>query len=76
MSKRPPVEVGQRYRTATTSYGTTPTEWQVVGIFPSSASGIEHARLVSMDGRSETMTLASSVVADRARFTRIDEPSA
>jgi hypothetical protein len=29
-----------------------------------------------MDGRSETMTLASSVVADRARFTRIDEPSA
>jgi hypothetical protein len=35
-------------------------------------SGFEHARLRSVDIRAETMTLASSVVGDRARFTRID----
>jgi hypothetical protein len=68
---RHPVEVGQRYRTAGAAGGPPPV-WEVVAVYMPWQSGFEHARLRRVDVRAETMTLASSVVADRARFIRID----
>jgi hypothetical protein len=72
VTTRYPVEVGQRYRAVSVPGGSLPVVWEVVAIYMPWQSGFEHARLRSVDIRAETMTLASSVVADRARFTRID----
>jgi hypothetical protein len=44
----------------------------VVGIYLPWRGGFEHARMKSKNDRAETMTLASSVVTDKARFVRIE----
>jgi hypothetical protein len=67
-----PVEIGQRYRAVSVPGGSPPVVWEVVAIYMPWENGFEHARLRSVDIRAETMTLASSVVADKARFTRVD----
>ena len=66
------VEVGQRYRTASVPGGRLPTVWLVVEIYRPWRDGFEHARLKSDNERAETMTLATSVVADKARFIRVE----
>lgn len=66
------VEVGQRYRTASAPGGPLPIVWQVVAIYLPWQGGFEHARLKSDNDRAETMTLACSVIADKARFIRIE----
>jgi hypothetical protein len=64
------VEVGQRYRTVRLGSGPSSTRWEVVEIYVPWRGGFEHARLKSVDGSAETMTLATSVVADKKRFER------
>jgi hypothetical protein len=46
------------------------TVWEVVKVFLPWPGGIEHARLKSVVDQAETMTLATAVVADKARFVR------
>jgi hypothetical protein len=66
------IEVGQHYRTTSAAGGPAPVVWQVVGIYLPWRGGFEHARMKSKNDRAETMTLASSVVTDKARFVRIE----
>jgi hypothetical protein len=66
------VDVGNRYRTAGGEGGPLPTVWQVVRTYTPWSGGFEHACLKSDDARAETMTLATSVVADKTRFVRIE----
>ena len=63
------VVIGQRYRTVRSGGGPLPTVWEVVTIYRPWHDGIEHACLKSADG-SGTMTLATSVIADKKRFLR------
>jgi hypothetical protein len=72
MTAKHPVEVGQRYRTAGAPGSFLPIVWEVLAVYLPWRGGFEHARLRSVDVRAETMTLATSVVADKARFTRLD----
>jgi hypothetical protein len=72
MTARHPVEVGQRYRTAGAPGAFLPIVWEVSAVYLPWLGGFEHVRLRSVDVRAETMTLATSVVTDKARFTRID----
>ena len=61
------VEVGQRYRMIRA--GGVPSDlWEVTRVYLPWYSGIEHACIKSIAGRSETMTLATSVIADKKRF--------
>jgi hypothetical protein len=46
------------------------TVWEVVEVYVPWEGGFEHARLKSVDSSAGTMTLASSVVADKSRFVR------
>jgi len=62
------VEVGQRYRIVRAGGGPALTVWEVVEVYVPWRGGFEHARLKSADGSAATMTLASSVVADKTRF--------
>ena len=64
------VEVGQRYRTVRAGGGPSSTVWEVVEVYVPWEGGFEHARLKSIDGSAGTMTLATSVVADKKRFMR------
>jgi hypothetical protein len=63
------TEVGQRYRIV--AAGGVPSHlWEVMRVYMPWYGGLEHARLKSVDGSAETMTLATSVVADKKRFER------
>ena len=64
------IEVGQRYRTVRAGGGPSSTVWEVVEVYVPWEGGFEHARLKSIDGSAGTMTLATSVVADKKRFMR------
>jgi hypothetical protein len=64
------VEIGQRFRTVRVAGGPLPTVWEVVNIYRPWQNGIEHACLKSVDGSAGTMTLATSVIADKKRFAR------
>jgi hypothetical protein len=64
------VEVGQRYRIVRAGGTATLTIWEVVEVYVPWEGGFEHARLKSVDSSAGTMTLASSVVADKSRFVR------
>jgi hypothetical protein len=69
-----PVEVGQRYRILGASGvpvvvgagGLALALWAVTRVFM--RGGIEHACIKNLTGRPETMTLATSVIADKSRF--------
>jgi hypothetical protein len=50
--------------------GPSPTVWEVVTVYIPWEGGFEHACLKSVDGSAGTMTLATSVVADKRRFVR------
>ena len=63
------VEIGQRYRTVRAG-GALSSLWEVTEIYLPWQGGFEHARLKSIAGLSETMTLATSVIADKTRFVR------
>jgi hypothetical protein len=63
------VETGQRYRIVKSGGGPL-TVWEVVRIYRPWPGGFEHACLKSVDGSAGTMTLATSVVADKKRFVR------
>ena len=69
MSAGGKVETGQRYRVVRAG-GAPSTVWEVVRIYRPWPGGFEHACLKSVDGSAETMTLATSVVADKKRFVR------
>ena len=62
-----PVEVGQRYRMIRAG-GVPSGLWEVTRVYMPWYGGIEHACIKSLAGRSETMTLATSVIADKSRF--------
>jgi hypothetical protein len=62
------VEIGQRYRTVRAGGGPSPTVWEVVKVYMPWQGGFEHACIKSIAGLSETMTLATSVIADKNRF--------
>ena len=64
------IEVGQRYRTVRAGGGPSSTVWEVVEVYVPWEGGFEHARLKGVDGSAGTMTLATSVVADKKRFMR------
>ncbi|MDB5408569.1 MAG: hypothetical protein JWL84_3481 [Rhodospirillales bacterium] len=59
-------------RTAGAAGGPPPTVWRVVAVYVPWHRGFEHARLKSVGGRAETMTLAVSGIADKARFVRLE----
>jgi hypothetical protein len=61
------VGVGQRYRIVAPG-GVPASLWEVTRIYMPWYGGIEHACIKSIAGRSETMTLATSVIADKKRF--------
>ena len=61
------IEVGQRYRIVVPG-GVPAGLWQVTRVYMPWYGGIEHACIKSIAGRSETMTLATSVIADKSRF--------
>lgn len=61
------IEVGQRYRMIRVG-GVTSDLWEVTRVYVPWYGGIEHACIKSITGRSETMTLATSVIADKKRF--------
>ncbi len=42
--------------------------WEVTRVYVPWYGGVEHACIKSLAGRSETMTLATSVIADKKRF--------
>ena len=67
MVARKTVEVGQRYRIVVPG-GVPSGLWKVTRIYMPWYGGIEHACIKSLAGRSETMTLATSVIADKSRF--------
>ena len=69
------VEIGQRYRTVRAEGGHLPTVWEVVKIYRPWQDGNEHACLKSVDGLAGTMTLATSVIADKKRFVRDAGPA-
>jgi hypothetical protein len=48
--------------------GVTSDLWEVTRVYMPWYGGIEHACIKSVAGRSETMTLAISVIADKKRF--------
>jgi hypothetical protein len=63
------TEVGQRYRIV--AAGRVPSHlWEVTRVYMPWYGGLEHACLKSIAGLSETMTLATSVGADKKRFER------
>ena len=64
------VEVGQWYRLVRPGGGHPLTVWEVVKVYVPWQGGFEHACLKSTDGSGGTMTLATSVVADKRRFVR------
>jgi hypothetical protein len=61
------IEVGQRYRTVAPG-GVASGLWEVTRVYMPWYGGFEHACIKSIAGRSETMTLATSVIADKKRF--------
>jgi hypothetical protein len=61
------VEVGQRYRIVAPG-GVPSGIWEVTRVYMPWYGGIEHACIKSVAGRAETMTLATSVIADKKRF--------
>jgi hypothetical protein len=63
------VKPGERYRALRSNGSPSPIVWEVVEIVRTSG-GIEHARLEKVDDRTETRTLACSVIADRRQFRR------
>ena len=65
MSASRQVEIGQRVRAGG---GPSPTVWEVVKVYMLWQDGFEHACIKSIAGLSETMTLATSVIADKKRF--------
>jgi hypothetical protein len=64
------VGVGQRYRLVRSSGGPPLTVWVVVKVYVPWQNGIKHGCLKSVDGSGGTMTLATSVIADKKRFVR------
>ena len=67
MAAHKTVEVGQRYRIVAPG-GVPSGIWEVTRVYMPWHGGIEHACIKSVAGRSETMTLATSVIADKKRF--------
>jgi hypothetical protein len=63
------IETGQRYRVVRVG-GAPSTVWEVLRIYRPWPGCFEHACLKSVDGSAGTMTLATSVVADKKRFVR------
>jgi hypothetical protein len=61
------IEVGQRYRIVAPG-GVPSGLWEVTRVFLPWYGGIEHACIKIIASRSETMTLAASVIADKKRF--------
>jgi hypothetical protein len=61
------VEVGQRYRIVRVG-GVPSALWEVTRVFMPWPGGFEHACIKSVDGLAGTMTLATSVIADKTRF--------
>jgi len=61
------IEAGQRYRIVAPG-GVPSGVWEVTRIFRPWDGGIEHVCIKSIAGRSATMTLATSVIADKSRF--------
>jgi hypothetical protein len=61
------IEVGQRYRIVGAG-GVPSAIWEVTRVFMPWYGGLEHACIKSIDARSETMTLATSVIGDTNRF--------
>ena len=57
----------QRYRIVAPG-GVPAGLWEVTRVYMPWHGGIEHACIKSIAGRSETMTLATSVIADKKRF--------
>jgi len=66
------VEVGQRYRIVRATGAPLSTVWEVVRIFVPWRDGFEHACLKTVGDQGETMTLATSVIADKTRFIRVE----
>jgi hypothetical protein len=63
------VTPGERYRAIRPDGSPSLAVWEVVEIVRTSG-GIEHARLEKVGDRTETRTLASSVIADRRQFRK------
>jgi hypothetical protein len=61
------IEARQRYRIVAPG-GAPSGIWEVTRVFMPWYGGFEHACIKSIAGRSETMTLATSVIADKTRF--------
>jgi hypothetical protein len=72
MGKNRAVEIGQRYRIVRAG-GAPSVLWEVTSVYVPWQGGFEHACLKSVAGLSETMTLATSVIADKKRFVPEDE---
>jgi hypothetical protein len=62
------VEIGQRYRMVRADGAPSPTVFEVVNVYVPWPGGFEHACIKGVARLSETMTLATSVIADKKRF--------
>jgi hypothetical protein len=67
VAARKKPEIGQRYRIVGAG-GLPSSLWEVTRVYLPWQGGLEHACIKSITGLSETMTLATSVIANKSRF--------
>ena len=66
------IEIGQHYRTVNAAGAEIGLIWAVTKIFKPWHGGFEHVCLQSIETYSRSMTFATSVIADKARFVRAE----
>jgi hypothetical protein len=66
------VEIGQRYRAVSAVGAGAALVWTVTKVFRPWPGGLEHVCLQSIETHSRSMTFAASVIADKARFARVE----
>jgi hypothetical protein len=62
------VEVGQRFQSIGTITGTPAFTYEVQAVFISSVDQVRYARLVSVDDRTQTKSVASAILLNRRHF--------
>lgn len=66
------VEIGQHYRDVNAVGAGAALTWIVTKVFRPWQGGFEHICLQSIESHTRSMTFATSVIADKARFTRVE----
>jgi hypothetical protein len=72
MSTSRRIEIGQQYRAVNAAGVGTALIWTVTKVFRPWLGGFEHVCLQSSETHSRSMTFATSVIADKTRFARVE----